>query len=151
VKPDNIHLTLKFLGDINENQLKQISEGLTAIAINTESFKLGIGKIGAFPRINNPKTVWVGVEQNSLLIDLFEQLEEIASNSGIPKEKRSFSPHLTVGRVKFLSKENRFTSILTELEFEEEIIPVNSVSFIESRLTPEGPVYSVIHKYPLIA
>jgi 2'-5' RNA ligase len=99
VVPENIHLTLKFLGDVSLNNLDVLTEILQAEAASHESIVISIGGVGAFPKVRNPRVIWVGVEAPEELMALQRGIETHTSRVGYAPDRRPFSPHLTLGRV----------------------------------------------------
>ncbi len=148
VAPENIHLTLKFLGDINDHQAGAIGDAVHAVSTEFAPFSLEIGGIGAFPNRRNPRVIWMGVSPNPDLKRLFVKIEKAATSSGVSAEGRSFSPHLTIGRVKFLERRSRLIGLLREVGVEPFFYLLDRLTLFESRLTPEGPVYRpVVSEY----
>ncbi len=96
-RKENIHLTLKFIGEVNNNEIKTLSLALDQIAAGKDSFDLFMNRIGTFNR-GNKSIIWIGTEKNRKLIWLYENLEEILFQSGYSKDTRGFSPHITLGR-----------------------------------------------------
>ena len=144
VKPENIHLTIKFLGDIETNKIDSITKVLEDAAGNLSNFKISIKGIGAFPTIENPRVLWVGIEEDDTNISqLYNNLEHGLTALGFEKEQRTFKPHLTLGRVKFLKDKK-----LLKQRFEK-MADINlgqftaaSLYLFESKLTPEGAVHT---------
>lgn len=144
IKPENIHLTLKFLGDIPFSDIDAVYR---AMAQTSESFKpltLGIKGIGVFPSIKNPRILWMGMkEETHTLIQLQQSLENNLIHLGFQKEKRSFKAHLTIARIK-----NRiFPKDLLEViekykKFELEPFIANDIILYKSVLKPTGAVYT---------
>ena len=101
VKPEHIHLTLKFLGPTEESLVEPIGTMLSNLAKDAAPFRTNVAGLGAFPNPRNPKVIWVGMpgEQRDLL-QFQQQLEDALALVGFAKDKRSFAPHLTLGRVK---------------------------------------------------
>jgi len=101
VKPGNIHLTLKFLGDIDPLDIDNIAGAMDDAAREIAPFTLRVGGIGFFPGIKRPRVVWVGLGGDSqILFDLQRKLEDRLASAGFPKEKRAFKAHLTLGRIR---------------------------------------------------
>jgi len=99
-KPTNIHLTLKFLGDVEASRIDRIGEILKGIARNYSPFEMNLAGIGAFPNSRKPSIIWTGVEKGAgQLIEIAKNIESAMEKIGFPKEKRPFKPHLTVGRI----------------------------------------------------
>ena len=101
VKPRNIHLTLKFLGDIDPSDIDNIAGAMDDAVREFAPFTLKVGGIGFFPGIKRPRVVWVGLGGDSqILFDLQRKLEDRLAAVGFPKEKRAFKAHLTLGRIR---------------------------------------------------
>ncbi len=99
VRPEGIHLTLKFLGEIEAARLVAAAEALREAAEGTAAFRLRAGGLGVFPDLRRPRVLWVGVEDDSgSLPPLVRRVEETYARHGFPPEGRSFRPHLTLGR-----------------------------------------------------
>ncbi|MCP4231068.1 MAG: RNA 2',3'-cyclic phosphodiesterase [bacterium] len=153
VKPDNIHLTIKFLGDTDEELLSDLKAGLKNIAREYAPFSLSIEGAGAFPNLKRPRVFWVGVTGDKDIISaLAGDIEGVCAGLGFPREKRAYSPHLTVARVK--SKKGLFemTELVAGLEnadFDTGPFKVTSFSLVQSTLTPKGAVYEDIANFEL--
>lgn len=146
VEPKNIHLTLKFMGDIETDLIAKIKNILEDLSKIHRKFSATINELGAFPTSRSPRVIWAGIEtgkENS--ISIASDLENNLSKLGIPKEERDFVPHLTLGRVK--SPINRFK--LSELlNKNKNISDLNFVAdrivLFKSTLTPKGPIYEAM-------
>jgi RNA 2',3'-cyclic 3'-phosphodiesterase len=146
VKPEHIHLTLKFLGPTEESLVEPIGMVLSNLAKGAVPFRTQVAGLGAFPSSRNPKVIWVGMpgEQRDLLL-FQEKLEDALALIGFTKEKRSFAPHLTLGRV----REGRGKRELEELigHYESRNLgsfTADTIIFFRSDLQPSGPVYSAL-------
>ena len=101
VRPEGIHLTLKFMGDIQSEAAEQVLEALPSVAAEFMPFELAIKGLGAFPNLRRPRVLWAGVNGNlEVLSSLQQAVEDSVERLGLPKEQRHFSPHLTLGRVR---------------------------------------------------
>ncbi|MBW6471599.1 MAG: RNA 2',3'-cyclic phosphodiesterase [Anaerolineaceae bacterium] len=150
VQPGNIHLTLKFLGNISKSTLHFLLEKLRTDN-RFSTFNLTINKIGAFPSIYKPKVIWVGTSSHDTLSELAQFVEKSTSMVKNENDSKSFSPHLTIARLRPGVKKDQFDIIKQELYKRREI---NSISFsinyfcmYQSILTSEGPIYTELHKY----
>lgn len=157
VGPNNIHLTLKFLGEIDEAKLNQVIKILQDSALEKNNFKISITSLGAFPKINFPRVIWVGIDKgDSEAKAIARDLEERILRIGIPKETRDFSSHITIGRIR--STQNR-QNLIGELEklasdFGQKNIfefSVTRITLFKSTLTPKGPIYEAIKEADLKA
>ncbi|MBM3248293.1 MAG: RNA 2',3'-cyclic phosphodiesterase [Candidatus Omnitrophica bacterium] len=146
VEPKNIHLTLKFLGDIDTDLAAKIKIILEDLVKKHRRFPAVINELGAFPNTRSPRVIWAGIEAGKEnAISFANELEDNLSKLGIPKEERAFAPHLTLGRVK--SPINRFK--LSELLNKNKNISdlnfiADRITFFKSTLTPQGPIYEAI-------
>jgi len=154
VEPQNIHLTLKFLGEIDEKKLEKITQASEEIAKSTAAFHVHIWSIGAFPRINFPRIIWVGIDKGEQEIkDLAQQLEVKISETGIPKEGRPFSSHITIGRAR--SNLNRqdlvqnLSNLINELKEGAPEFLVSKIIIFKSTLTSKGPIYEAVKEVSL--
>ena len=101
VRSGGIHLTVKFLGGVPEEKIPEIADVLTRCAAETDSFNLRIRSLGAFPNATNPKVIWIGVEdERGRLLKAQQSIEKSLAALGFKEEKRGFTPHLTLGRLK---------------------------------------------------
>ncbi len=143
----NYHVTLKFIGEIQEDMLPSIVEQVELTVTEFFPFTLSLEKTGAFPLRGKPRVLWVGVrEPGSRLGALANQLNRRLEALGLPGEARSFSPHLTLGRVRPGGSMDR--ELLT-MDFATETFQVSEVVLYESRLTPAGPIYTPLKIFPL--
>jgi 2'-5' RNA ligase len=147
VKPATMHLTLKFLGYVEEDQIPRIVEIVNSAARGCGPFRMRLKCIGAFPNSRNPRTIWIGVrEESGALKRLAAELEKLLSRIGIEPEDRPFSPHLTLGRVKERGDRNTFESVLTVFKDQDAgEVQVDRISLMRSDLTPQGPIYTELH------
>jgi len=149
VKPENIHLTLKFLGEIDDKTLEKITKIMEDIAVKEKPFYMRLLSPSAFPKINFPRVIWIGIDKgDSETKQIAKILEEEIAKVGIPKENRPFSSHITLGRVR--SGLNR-DKLAKNLEYLASNVPEDSPEFLvakitlfKSTLTPSGPIYEAL-------
>lgn len=151
-RPEQIHLTLNFLGNIPSSRLQEFEDVLSRIAAGEHPFALQCQGLGCFPNTRNPKVLWAGLTgEITLLLRLKSLLDDGLEKLGIAREERAFHPHLTIGRVKHLvPKERRKFEQMLEGSgpfFGE--WPVERMDFVRSNLTPEGSQYSILKSFPL--
>lgn len=147
VASENLHLTLKFLGEVNEKRVEEVKKKLREIKF--EKFLVSFRGVGCFPNRDFIKVVWLGVEEGRKnLIDLQKVIDEKLSEIGFKKE-RKFEPHLTVARVKFLRDKGKFVEELNKIRFEEQF-EVESFELMESVLQKEGPTYKKVESFRLV-
>lgn len=153
VQPDNIHLTLQFLGDISNSTLNDLVEKLEDDKFF--SFNLEITQIGAFPSIFKPRVVWIGVSKSERLNNVALYIQNLTRSLQIETDNKPFSPHFTIARIKPGIKENTLDSLkkllIKSREIERILFNVNNYCLYQSKLTPNGPIYSVLQSYNLIS
>lgn len=144
VEPENAHLTLRFLGYVNEPRLEDIKVALETTLDGITPFEVSFSEIGAFPNVNVPRVVWLGISRGGEeLRRIRGRLEESLSRIGIEKEGREYHSHLTVGRVKSGRGRNKLVSWLkSNVDLEIGSMKVSEVVLMESVLKKEGPEYS---------
>lgn len=151
VAPQNVHLTLKFLGDVSPANLEQLAGALKVEAASHEFFPISLGGLGAFPSTRRARVVWIGLEAPPALDALRRGVEAAAAQLGYPAEERPFSPHLTIGRVGQNVSASDLVRIRTALEAARVgplgQIRVGAVHIFKSDLQPGGSVYT--HLYAL--
>ena len=147
VSPQNLHVTLKFLGEINKDLLPLLDKSVSDVCRQSKSFLLDLKRVGSFRRKGGSAVIWAGIDNAHHLVTLQNKVEEVLVSLGFPKEGR-FSPHLTLGRTKQLEDRIHFSQILEkygDLNFG--TIEVNALSLVKSDLKSEGPVYTELSHY----
>jgi RNA 2',3'-cyclic 3'-phosphodiesterase len=144
VKQKNMHLTLKFLGDINSRQADSVSDTLMDIGKRWGKQKLVFGKLGAFPSRNRPKVIWVGIDNIDELSEIHGLIDDSTYNVGIERDNRGFSPHLTLGRVKDLNRDSELVSKLKSVNVETVEYEIDRLTLFKSELTKSGPIYTPV-------
>ena len=148
VERENIHLTLKFLGNVSPTKLEEVKSALTRVTF--PPFSLEIKGAGAFPNLNRMNVVWVGVGEGWSQVELiYEQTEKLLHQLGFSRETRPFSPHITVARVKSGRKRDEIGAFLGHLTDESfGTFNVEGVRLKQSVLSPSGPKYSTLFQVP---
>lgn len=152
VKTDNIHLTLKFLGEIEEQKIKTISKELKELTNKYTSFETCMGKLGTFPSISNPKVIWIGINKNEdKITNLQKGIEDVITPLGFEKETRPFHPHLTLGRVRGKKNIQKLVDKLKSLPLPQfKPIMVDRIILFQSILKPTGAEYTALDEFPLV-
>lgn len=153
VEAANLHLTLKFLGNVTEEQIASLKEPLAQACRPLSRFTLTLEGIGAFPKTTYPRVLWVGVnEGKERLIELAQQVEEACSKLGFAAEERPFAAHLTIGRVRSQEGIGRLVRQLQLAEFRgKTMTPVSRVTLFQSTLGSGGPAYAPLAEVPFAA
>ena len=150
VPPENLHLTLRFLGETAESGVAPLTAALDGVTAGTPPCQLTLGPLGAFPDVRRPRVLWLGLKGagTAALRSLQRRIEERLTGLGWEREGRPFSPHLTLGRVRpgraAGPGEGWTRAAVPELAFR-----VDEVVLMRSDLRPDGARYSVLHRSPL--
>ena len=151
VKEDNIHITLKFYGEIYNSQVDEISGMLKNVCEYFDPFTIELKKLGVFGSRYNPRVVWIGVENSRSLIELGNEIHEKSQSIGFIKDRQNFVPHLTLGRIKQIENKGNL-EILTQ-KYTDKIfqnVLIDHVLLYESKLYKTGPQYHVLNKFDLL-
>jgi RNA 2',3'-cyclic 3'-phosphodiesterase len=149
----NVHLTLKFLGDISSTNLEHLAEKLKMETVSHEMFSMSVGGLGAFPTARRARVIWVGLEAPTALEALQRGVEAAAAQMGYAPEERPFSAHLTIGRVGQNVAASEMQLIRSALEVTKVgtlgTLRVEAVSIFKSDLQPGGAVYTRLYTLPM--
>lgn len=150
IAPDNIHLTLKFLGSVEEKEISRITEIMEHICKRYSPFNLEFKGMGIFPNTKFPRVLWIGVEDNTTLKRLQEDIEKGIAEIGFGQEDREFTAHLTLGRFR-ASKGKANLLEIVKLHKDNSFcrIEVKSVSLMRSELRPDGARYTKLAEVSL--
>jgi len=149
VAPDNLHITLKFLGEVAEEKIPRISGILTEITKDCAPFKTEVKGAGVFPDERNPRVFWIGCDSGGKLKKLNALIENRLETEGFKKESR-FKEHITIARFKSTPRAS-FMEELIEKYREKTfgVMNIAEVELIKSDLTPSGPTYTSLRKFPI--
>ncbi|MEM7007547.1 MAG: RNA 2',3'-cyclic phosphodiesterase [Thermodesulfobacteriota bacterium] len=142
-KPEKLHLTLNFLGKIQEGKLEQITTMLDNLIDDHDPFQLHLTNFGAFPNLRNPRVLYIGLSENKHLSIFHSKLTKELSELGFEIEERKFTPHITIGRVKNKIRIDSCKDII-QTHFE-----LNRITAIESELNPKGSIYTPLKTFNL--
>ncbi len=150
-REDNLHLTLKFLGDLAVNRVESLSQALMHAGARTNPFNLVIQGCGAFPPRGKPKVLWIGIspETESACLDLYEAIEDSCAKAGFKRDERKFHPHLTIARLRHPAGARELANLHRETKFEPMALKVNSACLIRSELNSSGSRYTVVARHEL--
>jgi 2'-5' RNA ligase len=151
VRPENLHLTLKFLGEVEEAALTAVADAIGPVAARHAPLRLVVAGLGAFPQPRAARVVWIGVREGAEgLAKLHAELEAGLEPLGFQREARPFTSHLTLGRVRGPGRREQLAAAVTSMMPE----PVGDmlldrIDLMRSELRPEGARYSVLRTFPL--
>ncbi len=153
VDPYQIHLTLKFLGEIDDRRAPEIAQALGRLSEQCQPFDIKIEDVGTFPPSGGVKVVWVGIKDEAGLLSRCQAAcEDLIEPLGFPRENRRFSPHLTLARTRDSANSAAIRSVLGAMPpFHAGVQAVEGVTFYQSTLTPRGPIYNALSKHPFVA
>jgi len=151
-RPEGIHLTLKFLGEVAEAKVPDIKAAMTGAVQGVARFRLEIAGAGAFPNAKSPRVLWLGVRGDlERLAPLHASVEGAMKKLGFDPEDRAFSPHLTLARIKYLRPGFSWQQAIEGIkDVKLGGIDVAAVSLMKSELRPSGAVYTEMGKIELI-
>lgn len=153
VEPKNMHLTLKFLGDTEEEKIPRIKEALSGICLNNDSFEIGFCGIGVFPKPDFPRVVWIGIKEGKeQILELAACIENILIPLGFEPEKRPFSAHLTLGRVRSGMNKDRLKNAIAKMSSYrlKDTLIIKNIILFRSELASAGSTYTKLAEFGLI-
>ena len=146
VSTKNLHLTIKFIGEISPDILSQVKNMITSTLATQTAFNIGIEGLGMYPNPHKPRVVWLGISNTGPLIAIHNKLDAALKAVDIEPERRDYSPHLTIARVRRKTDIDIVKAIGDTLsQFKVDslgTIRIDEVRLYQSKLTPEGPIYT---------
>ena len=152
VEPQNLHVTLKFLGDVDAEKIPRVCEAVQQAAAGIAPFEFQLHGAGAFPNPSRPRTIWLGpAAGDKEMAELSRRIEKAVEKLGFPREGRRFQAHLTIGRVRHAGPELAELGELLRAAKDVEVgtMPVDEVVVFSSQLQPSGPIYEPLARTPL--
>lgn len=149
--PENIHLTLKFLGEVPGNRIRDLGDAVARALVEVRAFEIRLDGFGAFPSPRRPSVIWAGVEANPQLEEVYHRVEEALAELGHPKETRDFHPHLTLGRARkgVVPRQFRTLDEMLERLSWTDTFGVRAVDVMRSELKPTGAQYDAVRRLEL--
>ncbi|MFH0883250.1 MAG: RNA 2',3'-cyclic phosphodiesterase [bacterium] len=144
-----MHLTLFFAGEADDQQVEALREAVKTAGELYGALRIKVGELGAFPKRSNPRVIWVGIGENEELKRIQSSIAEAGQRAGLPAEERSFSPHLTLGRVKFVERHSPLLKRLQSVKVESFFYVFDTLTLFESKLTPDGPEHRALESVRL--
>lgn len=151
VDEKNMHITLKFIGDTQEDKIPVIHQALSRVASAYGSFDANIAGAGIFGSSYKPRVLWFGVEDTgNQMIGIGRDVAGALEEAGIEDDRQNFVPHLTIGRIKYLRMRKKLDEKVARMQQKHlQSVSVNAFHLIESKLGQDGPEYTMLHSYPL--
>jgi RNA 2',3'-cyclic 3'-phosphodiesterase len=147
-RPEGMHLTLKFLGEIPEAKVKEVSEALKGLG-SFEPCSIGVEGFGFFPDARRPRVFWAGIKAPAQLGQFAEKIEEAMCKIGFPRENRPFRPHLTLARFRTPQPQPAIEALLTEQATDTlGSFEASDFFLFESKLSPQGAEYRKVERFP---
>jgi 2'-5' RNA ligase len=149
-RPENVHLTLKFFGNVPTESLAKISAAASRVVDGFSPFQIRIGGTGVFPRPSRPQVLWIGVEDPSgRLSEVQRRLQEECSREGFAKEDRAYRPHLTIARLRRSDGARKLAETHLQTKFRAAEVSVTELVLFRSELSPKGARYTAISRHSL--
>ncbi len=149
VEPENLHLTVKFLGSIPDDQVSPLSEQLTCLSRSFQPFTFSVTGTGSFPNWERPRVLWVGATEEETFRRLHREVEDVTVAFGVDREGRPFHPHITLGRVRELRGLPPVIDALRRLQDRSfGFVIADHLTLFESRLSSSGPTYRIVSQHP---
>ena len=146
----NLHLTLKFIGEIPKTSVANFSEAVSRAVSDAQVFSIRLEQTGTFPTHGQPRVLWIGInDESAALAKLHARVEEESARAGFAKDTRPYHPHLTIARLRQADNARALAAAHKQLEFEPVEIGVTELLVIRSELSSAGSKYSVISRHPL--
>ncbi len=147
VAEEQLHLTLRFIGEVDGGVFKDVKEALSQISL--DSFPLKLKGMGYFPPRKKPKVLWVGIEKSDTLLSLRNRVEAVVVKAGLAPEQRKFSPHITLARLRDTPLKKITNFLAGNSLYESEPFQVSEFHLYSSLLTPKGAIHQIEATYPL--
>lgn len=149
-KTEKLHLTLKFLGNIDEKQLENLKIIVSQIAAANSGFQLQTTTNGVFPQLQNPRVLWIGLlDKENVLTEVNQKLEFECEKIGVSRENRRYVPHLTIARIREPKKSLSLAKKHLQNKFSAMEFEVSEIVVYESNLQPDGSVYLPVARFEL--
>jgi len=145
---ENIHLTLKFFGNVDVERIPKITEAAERVVKQFSTFEIRVGETGVFPRASRPQVLWIGVsDESGQLTALQEKFENECAAEGFPKENRAYRPHLTIARLRKAEGARQLAETHLKMRFEPVQVAVKEIVVFRSELSPKGSRYTPVSRH----
>ncbi len=152
VSEDQMHLTLKFLGNTEQDKIQKVACILKSIADDFSAFSIKFSNIGAFPNTSRPRVIWMGIKDGSEILESFNnRIEAGLVKLGFEQESRQYKAHLTLGRVRSLKNIPQLVKSIKEIErnYQYNNIRIDRIILFQTTLTPKGAIYTSLAQFML--
>ncbi len=151
VERENLHISLKFLGDLNSGEIGKIINVLPKIVHNYDQFTIDLAKkIGFFPNLIRPRVVWIGIAKgNDIIVKIYKSIENELKSESFYQKDNQFTSHITLARIKYLRNPKKFNEYVENIQISSLSQKIKTIDLMESKLTREGPIYNIIGSFPL--
>jgi len=152
VKHQNIHITIRFLGETDQELIPDIKKIMDHVSSKYNSYNLGIDRLGGFPNLNKPRVIWAGLkddDQINIMARMVKEVEYDIRELGFAPEEKRFRPHLTLGRIKVPKGLEDLLETLRSYQLEPFPCKLTKLRLYKSTLTPQGPIYECLHEVML--
>jgi 2'-5' RNA ligase len=150
VPEENLHLTLKFLGDIPLTNVEKLSAAASIAASRVEPFEIVVDGCGSFPPRGQPRVLWIGIEDTSgKLAPLYQAIENECAKVGFPREPRAFHPHLTIARIRKPQGSRQLVAMHQEIGFNRETVSASHLAVIRSELRSAAARHTIVARHAL--
>jgi 2'-5' RNA ligase len=151
-REENLHLTLKFFGDVAVNRVDTLSDALTRAATHTTQFELVVEGCGVFPPRGKPSVLWIGITPATTpaCLRFYQAVEDACANVGFKRDEREFHPHLTIARLRHPAGARDLAKLHQATEFAPVALKVTNSCLIRSELSSSGSRYTIVARYELI-
>jgi 2'-5' RNA ligase len=151
VEKENLHISLKFLGNLNSMAIEKTKEVLQRVSQQYQPFLIDLSKnIGMFPNFKRPRVIWIGVGKGkNKIIEIYQALENELKAESFYQTENNFSAHITLARIKYIKNSQKMVDYLKTIKIDNLSQKVLSIYLMESCLTNEGPIYHVLKDFPL--
>jgi 2'-5' RNA ligase len=149
-RTENLHLTLKFLGNVSLDRIGGITTATEAAARSATEFKVSIGGVGIFPPAGRPNVLWIGIaDASGRLSDLYDALEDHCAETGFPREARAYHPHLTIARLRNKGGSRALAESHRQIGFPSQTFTVSELVVFRSELLSEGSKHTALSRHQL--
>lgn len=150
VRPQQYHITIQFLGNVENSEIQRINKSLDKITCNFTGFSLELTEFGVFKSLKNPRVLWIGFKPSEELVKLKDAVEDEMTRFGFDRSDKYFSPHLTIARIKMLRQAEKLKELINRFNGKIlQVVDVHEIILYESILGQEGPEYKVIKRHSL--